>query len=174
MPRKYSLSKKIELEYNIFPSWKDDNFFRKKWYFFFGRKMKDQLSQEIHGDMIFFVHMYKCYKYDNSPKKIHLKIHLHLIDILDRILERFPTILWMETLIDVFIYCFAVKKKQDTEYIELKFDLFFNLFGWRYSTMKNLQYSVPFSPQEFYLEVYLITNEGGYFSIRRWVINPKI
>ena len=26
--------------------------------------MKDDFSQEIHGDMIFSVYMYKCYKYD--------------------------------------------------------------------------------------------------------------
>ena len=26
--------------------------------------MKDDLSQEIHGNMIFSVYMYECYKYD--------------------------------------------------------------------------------------------------------------
>ena len=84
--------------------------------------MKDDLSQEIHGDMIFSVYMYKCYKYDitllqknkrwSSPEKIHLKV----IDIPDRILERVPTILctFMETFIGVFIYCFPVKKNQET------------------------------------------------------------
>ena len=44
--------------------WKDGIFFRKIWYFFFRRKMKDDLSQEMHGDMIFSVYRYKCYKYD--------------------------------------------------------------------------------------------------------------
>ena len=34
----------------------------------------------------------------------------------------------------------------------------FNLFSWRYSTMKNLQYSVLFSLQELYLEVCLSVN----------------
>ena len=77
--------------------------------------MKDHLSQEMHGNMIFYVYMYKCYKYDitllqkeSSPKKIHLRV----IDILDRILERVPTILctFMETFIGVSIYCFLVKK----------------------------------------------------------------
>ena len=34
------------------------------WYFFFGRKMKDDLSQGICRNMIFSVYMYKCYKYD--------------------------------------------------------------------------------------------------------------
>ena len=32
----------------------------KTWYFFFGRKMKDDLSQERHGNMIFSVYTYKC------------------------------------------------------------------------------------------------------------------
>ena len=52
-------------------------------------KIKDDLSQEIYGNMIFSVYMYKCYKYDitllpkkqrlSSPKKMHLKV----IDVLD-------------------------------------------------------------------------------------------
>ena len=48
----------------------------------------------------------------SSPEKMHLKV----IDILDRILERVPTILctFMETFIGVFIYCFPVKKTQET------------------------------------------------------------
>ena len=37
---------------------------RKICYFFFGWKMKDDHSQEIHGNMIFSVYMYRCYKYD--------------------------------------------------------------------------------------------------------------
>ena len=39
-------------------------FFFGKYDIFFGRKMKDDLSQEIHGNLIFSVHIYKCYKYD--------------------------------------------------------------------------------------------------------------
>ena len=37
-------------------------FFRKIWYFFFGRKMKDNLSQEIHENMIF---LYICMNVKN-------------------------------------------------------------------------------------------------------------
>ena len=33
---------------------------RKTWYFLFGRKMKDDLSREINGNMIFSVYVYKC------------------------------------------------------------------------------------------------------------------
>ena len=58
------------------------------------------------------------------------------------------------------------KGKQETQYIGLKFDFFLNLFGWRYSIMKNLQYFVPFSPQELCLEVCLSPNKGNYLSIR--------
>ena len=32
--------------------------------FFFGQKVKNDLSQEIHGNAIFSVYMYKCYKCD--------------------------------------------------------------------------------------------------------------
>ena len=39
------------------------------------------------------------------------------------------------------------KKKQETWYLGSKFGLSLNLSGWRYSTMNNLQYLVPFSPQ---------------------------
>ena len=41
-------------------------FFRKILYFFFGGKMKDTFSQEIHGNMIFSVYRRKCYKYDTT------------------------------------------------------------------------------------------------------------
>ena len=83
--------------------------------------MNDNLSQEIHGNMIFSVYTYKCHKYDITllqkkikddllPKEIHLK----MIDILDCILESVPTILctFLETFIGVFIYCFPAKKNR--------------------------------------------------------------
>ena len=40
---------------------------------FFRRKMKDDLSQGIHGNMIFSVYMYKCYKYNITLPKKKLK-----------------------------------------------------------------------------------------------------
>ena len=49
-------------------------FFQKIWYFFFVRKMKDDLSQEIRGNMIFSVYMYKCYKYDITLLEKKLKM----------------------------------------------------------------------------------------------------
>ena len=75
----------------------------------------------------------------------------------------------------VFMYYSPAKKKQqETEYIGLKFDFFFNLFGCRHSTMNNVQRFVPFSPHELCLEVRLRANKGDYLSIRRGVIIPKM
>ena len=85
-------------------------FFQKIWYFFFGRKMKDDFSQEIHGNMIFSVYMYKYYKYDITLLQKNSKM----------IFSRKNTV------------------KDDS--------------------MKNLQYSVPFSPQELHLGVCLSAN----------------
>ena len=63
MPQKDCLSKKkITLEYDL-------SYIIWKIYFFFGRKMEDDLSQEIHGNIIFSVYMYKCYKYNILQKK---------------------------------------------------------------------------------------------------------
>ena len=60
-PEKMVFPKKIELEFDLSCIiWRDAFFFRKIWYFFFGRKMKDDLSQGIHGNMIFSINMYKC------------------------------------------------------------------------------------------------------------------
>ena len=39
-------------------------FYPKIWYFFFRRKIEDDLSQEMHANTIFSVYMYKCYIYD--------------------------------------------------------------------------------------------------------------
>ena len=49
-------------------------FLWKIWYFFFGWKMKDGLSQEIHGIMIFSVYVYKWYKYNITPLQKKLKM----------------------------------------------------------------------------------------------------
>ena len=65
MPPKDGFSKKdwggIDLSCII---WKEDGivFFPENM-IFLEPKMKDDLSQEIHGSMIIFVYMYQCYKY---------------------------------------------------------------------------------------------------------------
>ena len=42
-------------------------FFPPKTYFIFGRKMKDDFSEETHGNMMFSVYTYKCYKHGIMP-----------------------------------------------------------------------------------------------------------
>ena len=60
-------------------------FFPEKMTFFFGRKTKDHISQEINGNTIFSVYTCRCYKRgitafcqknqrQPSPAKIHLKV----------------------------------------------------------------------------------------------------
>ena len=145
--------------------------FSKIWYFFYRRKMKDDLFQKIHGNMTFFVYSEKMVflfptnmklpllqksKDDLLPKKTwHFIIFFCTekddthprwddIVILDGYSERAKMIpcTFMETLLGVFIYCFPMKKNQKTWYIGLKFDFICKLYSWRYSAMKNLQYSV--------------------------------
>ena len=58
--------KKVAQEYDLFcNNWKGGiSFFPKIGYLFFRQKMKNDLFQKIHGNMIFSVYLYKCYKYD--------------------------------------------------------------------------------------------------------------
>ena len=42
-------------------------FFPKTWYFFLGQEVRVDLSQEIHGNMIFSVYEYGCYKRGVTP-----------------------------------------------------------------------------------------------------------
>ena len=71
--------------------WKNGIFFPKTRYFFLGQEVRDDLSQERHGNMIFSVYTYGCYKRSVTPlcqKKNQrwsypAKIHLKVIDVLD-------------------------------------------------------------------------------------------
>ena len=71
-------------------------------------------------------------------------------------------------------WCIAQRRKKETWYIGLKFRFSINLFGWRYSTMNNLQYFVPFSPQKPCLEACLRANKGNHLSIRGYIVIPKM
>ena len=69
--------------------WKDGIFFPKR-YFFLGRKVRDDLSQETHGNMIFSVYKYGCYNcgvmplcQKNQRWSYPGKMHLKVIDFLD-------------------------------------------------------------------------------------------
>ena len=69
---KDDFSKKIALGYGIFCNTCKDSisFFPKIWYFFFKRKLKDDLFQKIHANVILSLCMYKHYKYITLlPKK---------------------------------------------------------------------------------------------------------
>ena len=43
------------------------HFFPKTWYFYLGQEVRDDLCQEIHGNIIFFVYTYGCYKRGATP-----------------------------------------------------------------------------------------------------------
>ena len=150
--------------------------------------MKDDFFQKIHGNMIFSVYMYICYKHDITflpkkakitfsrkntlkggisgitkksniyPRKFLLKylIDWHSRLTLHKEFQSFSVLLWRPY--RHFYIFLSSDKKQESQCIELKFDLFFNLCGWRYSTVKSLQYLVSFSPQELYLEECLSLN----------------
>ena len=62
-PKKIVFPKTIALEYDISCIiWKDGVFLQKIWFFFFGWKLKDNLFQEIHGNMYF---VYICINVTN-------------------------------------------------------------------------------------------------------------
>ena len=166
---KDGLSKKIALEYDLSYIIRKDgiSFSRKYYIFFYRRKMKDDLSQKIHGNMM-SLYVGKggiSFSYKNDitllskkqrwsfSKKIHVKMSFpallkKMTFIIEKkilafwidILERVPMILctFMETFLSVFIYCFPIKKPQEIWSIGLKFDFICKLYGWRYSTIKNL------------------------------------
>ena len=63
--------------------------------------MKDDLSQEIHIDMIFSVYMYKCYKYDITLPKNKSKMIFSQKDTSSNA-PKLQLCTFMETFIDVF------------------------------------------------------------------------
>ena len=126
MPRKHGLSKKSRAGmWSFLYIWKDGGFFSENMIFFLwteNERWSFSRNPWRYDIFCIYICIYKCYKYDitllqknqrwSSPEKIHLK----LTDILDHILEIVPTSLctFMETFIGVFIYCFPVKKNQET------------------------------------------------------------
>ena len=99
--------------------WKDNIFSPKTWYFFLGLKLRNNLPQEIHGNKIFSVYTYGCYKRGatslcqrNQRRSYPAKIHLKVIDVLDW--QRAPAILctFMEAFTGVFMYRSPAKKKR--------------------------------------------------------------
>ena len=48
-------------------TWKDGIFYPKTWYFFLGQEVRDDISQEEHGNMMFSVYTYGCYERGATP-----------------------------------------------------------------------------------------------------------
>ena len=99
-------------------------FFPENMIFFLRRKMKDDLSREIHGNMTPPVRACRCYIRNTTPlcqKRIKTDLlsqkytHGWLTNWTD-ILEKVPIILcsFMEIFIGGFIYCFPAKQTQAT------------------------------------------------------------
>ena len=90
----------------------------------------------------------------SSDKKIKDNKKVHFYQNVSVILFTF-----METFIGVFIYCFLMKKTKTKKPRKLvcRTEIETPSFScaWRHPTMKNVQYTVPFSPQQFYLRVCL-------------------
>ena len=126
----------------------------KTWYFFLGQEVRDGLSQKTHGNMIFSAYTCECYKrgvtaFCQKKKKKKNQRWSYPAKIRPKMIEVLDWILERSPA----ILC---------------------TFGWRHSTINNIQYIVPFSHHEMCLEVCLIANKGDYLSIRRWVILPKM
>ena len=97
------------------------------------------------------------------------KIHLNLIDVLGwhpRKNSSYSLYFHGHPLQAFLCIALQCKKKKETWYIGSKFGLSLSLFGWRYSTVNNLQYFVPLSPQEPCLGACLSANKGNHLSIR--------
>ena len=150
MPRKDGLSKKIALKYDL-----SCLIIAQKMKFF----IKDFFSKcdqiRVSGKMVFFSRKYDIFSLDRNERRSFSrniwkytnmilrfyqknqrwssseKIRLEVIDILDRILERVPTILctFMETFKGVFIYCFPVKKLGNLMY-RIEIWLLLQFFWW--------------------------------------------
>ena len=110
-----------------------------------GRKIKDDLSEKIHGNMIFSLNLLKIWSFQRccagtwsflyylerwyfSPE------NMTFLPWAESERRPFPGNTWKHDASP------SEKKKQETWYLGSKFDLFLNLSGWRYSTMNNLQY----------------------------------
>ena len=96
-------------------------FFPKTRYFFLGQEARDDRSQEMHGNMIFSVYLYGCYKrgftylcQKKSMMVLSRKIHLRWLTSWIDILERAPAILciFMETFTGVFMFFTCTKKNR--------------------------------------------------------------
>ena len=134
------------------------------------RKMKDDFSLKIHRNMIFSSGLLKRWSFQKGPRRHMIFLVLSgKIVFFPKNMIFFP---WAEIERRPFSGntwkhdASPSNEKQETWYIGSKFGFSLNLFGWRYSTMNNLQYFVPFSPQELCWGACLGANKGNHLSIR--------
>ena len=117
--------------------WKGGTFFRKTWYFFPGRKnrKKEMVFPKKYTETWYFLfdmfHAPLPKKKKNQRWFYHAKIHPKVADILDRHPRKGSSnsVCFHGRLYRSFYILLSTKKKQETEYIGLKFDFFFNLFS---------------------------------------------
>ena len=131
--------KKIAAEYDLSSTIrKDDISFSRKYDTFSRRKVKDDLSQKIHGNMfsmysvkmvlfflqtwnypsvkkakiIFFQKIHLKMAFQASRKKVMLILVKMILPLEINIPERVPMILctFMDIILGIFIYCFPMKK----------------------------------------------------------------
>ena len=114
------------------------------------------LKKKIHGNMTFSSNFLKRRSFQKGPRRdmIFLVLSGKMVFFPENMIL-FP---WAESERRPFSGntwkhdASPSEKKQETWYIGSKFGLSLNLFGWRYSTMNNLQYFVPFSSGRVYGE----------------------
>ena len=145
--------------------------------------MKDDLSQEIHGNMIFSVYSHRREKHDTVSfhQKI-LKDDLILqkhsqrrltfwIDILERVLLVLCN--FMEVL-QAFSYIPFQQKSRKNLISRIEVWLLLQIIQLEKFYKGEFSNFVPFSSQELYFEIFLRANQGNYFFIKGWYIIPKI
>ena len=127
-------------------------YYRERWYFLFPKiwsytldgKWKMIFLKKIHGNMIFSSNFLKRWSFQKGPRRHMIFLVLsgkmvffsrkHDLFSLGRKWKAVFLRKYMET------WCIAQWRKTETWYIGLKFSFSLHLFGWRYSTMNNLQY----------------------------------
>ena len=168
MPQKHGLSKKTS-RWNVtfLYIWKDCIFFLGKHDFFFDGKWK-MIFLKKYMEIWYFLYIcinvtnmilpfFKKSKRWSSPEKNTLEADWHSRSHSRK--SSISSLYFYEDLHRHFHILLSSETKSGNLIYWTEFNFFFNLFGWRYSTMKNLQFSAPVSLQEwYYLEVCLRTS----------------
>ena len=154
-PKRWSFQKKLRLSMIFLSLSGKMVFFSGKYIFSLVGKWK-MIFLKKYMEIWYF--LYICINVTNMI--FSLKNTRKVIDILDRILDRVPTILctFMETFIGIFRYCFAVKKKPGN--LIYRIEIWLLLQSVWLEIFYNEKFSIhcTIQLQELYLEVCLSTN----------------